>query len=97
MIILDITKIKSNNKLFYCTLNEFFLSRFNMECFSKFVPTLSIPPVLLVFSLSRNWQTGLLLPLLTFFVFCESCLVNEANLEVMFLLFTDGKKHKAQT
>ena len=68
------------------------------EMFSKFVPTLSFPQVLSVFSLSRNQQTAPLPPSSTFLclwvlVFNHffdallylSCLDNEANLEVMFL------------
>ena len=69
------------------------------KMFSKFVPTLSFPQVLSVFSLSRNQQTAPLPPSSTFLclwvlVFNRffdallylSCLVNEANLEDMFLL-----------
>ena len=48
-------------------MNEFFLSRFDIKCtFSKFVPTLSFPQVLSVFSLSRNQQTAPLPPSSTF-------------------------------
>ena len=65
------------------------------EMFSKFVPTLSFPQVLSVFSLSRNQQTAPLPPSSTFFVLWESlpwttfsmsCSVNEANLKIKYLL-----------
>ena len=64
------------------------------KMFSKFVPTLSFPQVLSVFSLSRNQQTAPLPPSSIFCVgeslssniFSMSCSVNEEDLEVMFLL-----------
>ena len=68
------------------------------KMFSKFVPTLSFPQVLSVFSLSCNQQTAPLPPSSTFLCFVSPCLqlfswclarsrsVNEANLKVIFLL-----------
>ena len=88
LIILDVTKTESNNCFIIHWTNPFFLASTRM--FSKFVSTLSFLQVLSFFSLSRSQQTA---PLP--FCVCESlssttfskfCSVNEANLEVMFLL-----------
>ena len=89
---LDITK--PNLILFYYILNEFFLSRFDIRCFKS----LCQPFMFLRFSQFFLFHVSgkqLLCHLRRLFVFCESlsskifsmsCSVNEANLEVMFLL-----------
>ena len=61
--------------MLYYTLNEFFLSRFDIKCmFSKFVPTLSFLKVLSVFSFSRKQQTAPFPPSSTFLCFVSPCL-----------------------
>ena len=71
------------------------------KMFSKFVPTLSFPQVLSVFSLSRNQQTAPLPPSSTFLCFVSPCL--KLIFDVLlgqrskpgsqcFCFFTDGKQ-----
>ena len=61
--------------MLYYTLNEFFLSHFDIKCmFSKFVPTLSFLKVLSVFSFSRNQQTAPFSPSSNFLCFLSPCL-----------------------
>ena len=102
VIILDVTKTESNNCLLYIERILSFSIRHKM--FSKFVPTLSFPQVLSVFSLSRNQQTAPLPPSSTFLCFVSPCLTLIFDVLLgqrskpgsqCFCLFTDGK-HKAR-
>ena len=65
-IILDVTKTESNNIYFLLYIERILSFLLRHKMFSKFVPTLSFPQVLSVFSLSRNQQTAPLPPSSTF-------------------------------
>ena len=108
--ILDIIKTEGND-CFTDTLNEFFLSRFDIKCtFSKFVPTLSFPQVLSVFSLSRNQLTAPCPPSSTSLCFVSPCLQlffrwlapgwlarsKQTCRKSCFCFFTDGQQHKTR-
>ena len=81
--------------MFYYTLNKSFLSRFNIKCFQSLCQLFLFLKFSQFFSLSRNQQTAPSPPSSTFMclwvlmsstTFSMSYSVNEANLEVMFLL-----------
>ena len=98
---------KKPNLIIVLLYNERILSfSLRHKMFSKFVPTLSIPQGLSVFSLSRNRQTAPLPPSSTFLCFVSPCLQlffrclarsTKQTWKVCFCFFTDGKQHKART
>ena len=72
------------------------------KMFSKFVPTLSFPQVLSVFSLPRNQQTAPLPPSSTFLCFVSPCFQlffrylarsTKQTWKSCFCFFTEGKQH----